>query len=264
MFTLPSYKQLKSSLGEYDAVVQFQECARLTLMTKYEVAKQEKKIKFPDFITKESAMYGIHLHNLTTKEYPNIIFQSYLIMPNSLLEEFIDDFVDDYNSLFGVNIKLPNTKSKCKLEKLIELLSNEGILNCVQQQELDLYNYYRLIRNSFAHKLPLGNLSLASIDISYFKLKYPQFNAPNEPDTLRFDDFILFTATVKNIAYQITKSIESNINWLNFLKTNKNSFPKLVKLKGDRAITYVRNCISVKYGLTLSNEDINNSIGPFE
>lgn len=264
MFTLPSYKQLKFSLGEHDAVVQFQECARLALMTEYDIAKQETGLSFPDFITKEATKYGIHLHNLTIKAYPNIVFQNYLVMPNSLLEEFVDDFVNDYNVLFNSNIQLPNVKGKCKLEKLIDLLIGNGIVNSVQQKELDLYNYYRLIRNSFIHQLPFKSLSSVSVDISYFQMEFPQLKAPNEPDLLKFDDFILFTALVKRIAFQITQSVESNICWDSFLQRNKSKFSKLRKLKGQRVITYIQNCISADYGLKLSVEDINNGIGPFE
>ena len=264
MFTLPSYKQLKFSLGEHDAVVQFQECARLSLMAGYDIVKQETDLPFPDFIAKESAKYGIHLHNLTIKEYPNIIFQNYLVMPNSLLEEFIDDFINDYNVLFNSNIQLPYVKGKCKLEKLIDLLNVRGIVNSVQQKELNLYNYYRLIRNSFVHQLPFKSLSSASVVVSYFQTEFPQLEAPNEPNLLKFDDFILFTALVKRIAFQITQSVESNVCWCSFLQGNKSKFPKLGKLKGQRAIIYIQNCISADYGLKLSIEDIENSIGPFE
>lgn len=263
MFTLPSYRQLKFSLGEHDAIVQFQECARLALMTRYEAAKQETDLTFSEFITKESAKYKIHLHNLTINKYPNIIFQNYLVMPNSLLEEFIDNFINDYNVLFGTNLQLPNPKGKCKLEKLIDFLSDNGVANSVQQKELDLYNYYRLTRNSFIHKLPFKSLSSASIDIFYFKANFPQLNAPNEPDFLKFHDFILFTALVKNIALQITKSIEPNICWASYLQMNKDKFIKLGKLRGRRAIIYIKNCVKVNYGLELSDGDINN-IGPFE
>jgi len=265
MFNLPSYKQLKLSLGEHDAVVQLQECARLTLTKKYEDIKRVRNISFPDFIKEESAQFGIHLHDLTIKTYPNIVFQNYLIMPNSLLEEFIDSFVDDFNSLLLLNTSLPKTSNKCKLERLLELLSNNGYNSIVNSKELDLYNYYRLIRNKLAHKLPTGNLSLSSnVDVTYFQNKYPQLQAPNEPEELTFDDFILYTATIKSIAQQITQSIASSINWCSYLQNNRNQFPRLKRFKGERAIVYIKNCIKKDYGLQIGTNDIENSLGPFE
>lgn len=112
-------------------------------------------------------------------------------------------------------------------------------MNSVQQKELDLYNYYRLIRNSFVHQLPFKSLSSVSVDVSYFQTEFPQLEAPNEPNLLKFDDFILFTALVKRIAFQITQSVESNICWCSFLQANKSKFPKLGKLKGRRVIIYI-------------------------
>lgn len=267
MFSLNSYRYLKQSLGEHDAIVQFQECARKSLLHKFEVAKKESDIDFPSFITKESFRFGIHLHNLTIKSYPNIIFQSYLIFPNSLMEEFVDNFINDYNKLFNTKTKLPddkkNEEKKCKLEKLIELLKNNGIKGAVTEVEFEIYNYYRSLRNQTAHTKSKKK-TISEKSVSFAKEKYPQLTAPNNPENLSFDDFILFTATIKKIAFQITQSISSKIDWESYIKNNKDDFPKINRFVGDRVIAYVQNIISSNYGLTLDKEVIEKNIHPFE
>lgn len=267
MFSLNSYRYLKQSLGEHDAIVQFQECARRSLLDKFDSVKKESDVDFPSFISKESLRFGIHLHDLTIKSYPNIIFQSYLIFPNSLMEEFVDNFINDFNKLFNAKTKLPDDKrnegKKCKLEKLIELLKELKIKGMVNEVELEIYNYYRSLRNQTAHTKSKKR-TISEKSVSFIKDKYPQLAAPNKPENLSFDDFILFTATIKKLAFQITQSISSKIDWGAYIKKNKDDFPKIKRFVGDRVITYVQNIISSDYGLTLDKEVIEKNIYPFE
>lgn len=270
MFNPHSYKYLKQSLGEHDAIVQFQECARRSLLDKFKLDKAKNNVDFPSFITKESFSVGIHLHNLTIKTYPNIIFQSYLIFPNSLMEEFVDNFINDYNKLFNAREKLPDDKKnegkKCKLEKLLELLENNGITETVSEIELDIYNYYRSLRNRTAHtkSRQKGNCFVTEKVLLFTKEKCPKLTAPNEAENLNFDDFIFFTATIKNIALQITQSISPKIDWGAYLERNKDCLPKSKKFVGHRAITYLQNIIRNDYGVTLESEFIEKIICPFE
>lgn len=86
---------------------------------------------------------------------------------------------------------------------------------------------------------------------------------------MSFDDFILCTANIKNIADLLTISLLPNINWEQLVLNNREQLiPKYERFvhggRTKRLQTYVLNCIRTLYGYTLDELTINNIIGSLE
>ena len=98
---------------------------------------------------------------------------------------------------------------------------------------------------------------------------YTTLSEPKEKSKLSFDDFILCTANIKNIADLLTISLLPNINWEQLVLNNREQLiPKYERFvhggRTKRLQTYVLNCIRTLYGYTLDELTINNIIGSLE
>ena len=98
---------------------------------------------------------------------------------------------------------------------------------------------------------------------------YTTLNEPKEKSQLSFDDFILCTANIKNIADLLTVSLLPHIDWEQLVLSNKDKLiPRYVRFlregRTKRLYTYVLNCVRILYGYTLDELTINNIIDSLE
>ena len=152
----------------------------------------------------------------------------------------------------------------------MDALSQNGISPSIEKFKKDLYDYYRLLRNDVAHCLNQDYKkeykALDKIAIAAF---YPTLNEPKEKPLLSFDDFILCTANIKNIADLLTVSLLPHIDWKQLVLSNKDKLiPQYVRFlhegRTKRLHTYVSNCVKSLYGYTLDKLTINNIIDSLE
>lgn len=260
-FRLPCLRRLKKTLGEYDALVEYVELA--TRKFKFDF-KSQQKLSFQEFLSSEATKQKICLRNLTLANYESFKNKYYLILPYAAFGTFLSDFKKNFTVLFGEKYDIQ--ECEIKLDSICKFLKDNGFFLNLDSWSLDLYDYYRLLRNSLAHdsrkKMKDIENIYSSIDMNSVHTYFSTLSAPHDMDSLNFDDFILFTANIKYIAENLTLSLESKIDWVEFSKRNLKLFPKRHQFKQNksRLMVYVRNVISTNYGLALADSEIENII----
>ena len=240
-FDIPSNRKLWLTLGQYDALVEYQEVASRYYLGTFDV----KKESFDAFLSRTSTATGVRLNSISLANFRKKQYQGYLVFPNASFDEFITDFVDDVRFLIDPAFAL----SKIDGSK---------------------FDYYRLLRNDVAHSLNQDyEKEYKAIDKIAITAFYPTLNEPNEKSQLSFEDFILCTANIKNIADLLTVSLLPHIDWKQLVLSNKDKLiPQYVRFlhegRTKRLHTYVSNCVKSLYGYTLDKLTINNIIDSLE
>ena len=260
-FSIPSYRNLKKSLGEYDALVEFLECSCRAFLKNHE----NSGLNFNEYLAEESAEYGIYLIDLSLENYRHVINSSYLLFPYASFDEFISSYINEVCFLIKKDFEFVYKKDASRFERLIISLNDIGINPEIPQIQIDLFNYYRLIRNSVAHK-GVNNLTsiYKRIDLNEIKSMYPTLTGLQEEGITDFDDFILCTANIKDIANILTIALEKHINWVDIMRQNDDIFPKHKKYNLKRKKTYIINCLRIRYGVILNDSTYVEILGSLE
>lgn len=264
-FDIPSNRNLWQTLGQYDALVEYQEVASKYYLGSFD----DKKESFDAFLSRTSTATGIRLNSISLENFREKQYQGYLVLPNASFDEFIADFVDDVKFLIDPAFALSKTGGS-KLDKLLDALSQKGISPSIEKFKKDLYDYYRLLRNDVAHCLNQDyEKEYKAIDKIAITKFYTTLNEPKKKSQLAFDDFILCTANIKNIADLLTVSLLPYIDWKQFVLDNKEKLiPRYVRFLREGRIkrlhTYVLNCVRTLLAYTLDELTINNIIDSLE
>lgn len=264
-FNIPSNRMLVKTLGEYDALVEYQEVANRLMLNEQENSKEP----FRDYLARVSKDVKINLNDITLQDYKSAIIQGYLVFPNASFDEFLGGFVDEVRLLIDDQFDI-HGKTGCNFEKIVDALEDISIMPTIDREKIKLYNYYRLLRNDLVHRLNNNYKSeYNAIDKHIIKGLYPTLSGPNQKSSLNFDDFILCTANIKNIAFEITKSLLPHINWVNKILANKNVWiPKykkfLIENRTKRLYSYISTVMFFLYGIKLTECDIETIIGSLE
>lgn len=265
-FSIPSNRNLWHSLGEFDALVEYQEVASRNYLDVFDSTKET----FRDYLMRTSCAVGIHLNDITLDNFKQVQHQGYLVFPNASFDEFISAYVKDVKFLITPDFELSNKNDNCKFDNLLDALSVIGIVPKIDVAKINLYHYYRLLRNDIAHRL---NKDYAKeyklIDSSAIHSLYPTLGLPMPKNGLNFDDFILCTANIKNIADILTLSILQHIDWEKVILEKKEQIiPQYSRFirenRSKRLHTYISNCIATQYGIRLPESTIERIAGSLE
>lgn len=235
------------------------------MLSAYDATKET----FRNYLSRVSKDAGVYLNDITLQNYKVAQYQGYLIYPNASFDEFLTGFVDDVKLLINNQFSESDING-CRFDKVIDALKNIGIVPIIAEEKLKLYHYYRLLRNDVAHRLNKSYTDeYNSIDLGAINGFYPSLAPPQPKESLNFDDFILCTANVKNIADEMTKSLLPHINWIKLVLDNIDKWlPKYKRFisegRKERLKTSVNTRIFTLYGLKLSEYDIESIIGSLE
>lgn len=264
-FDISANKKFWKQCGEYDSLIQFEECCHRALLERYNEEKsKDHSLSFKLFTNKIAAGTKVNLGFFDFDNYENSLYASYIIYPYGAFDCFIQDIIKNLKDLL-INIKIDKYKGKgTKLSQLIKQLKTKGIDVKIEQFKKDLFDYYRLRRNSVAHMLPETTYIRAFKKIVKSRHLVNK-TYPNQPkaltsyDKMTFDDFVVCTANLKNISDIITCAIEKNINWkkigesrpywINYKKINA-----ICSFEKQKKIDFVRKVIEGRYGVGLSDE----------
>ena len=147
-FNIPSNRKLWLTLGQYDALVEYQEVASRYYLASFDIQKES----FDAFLSRTSTATGVRLNSISLTNFREKQYQGYLVFPNASFDDFITDFVDDVRFLIDPAFALSNIDGS-KLDKLLDALSQKGVSPSIEKFKKDLYDYYRLLRNDVAHCL---------------------------------------------------------------------------------------------------------------
>ena len=265
-FNIPSNRSLWHSLGEFDALVEYQEVASRNYLDAFDVTKET----FRDYLKRTSGAVGIYLNDITLDNFKQVQHQGYLVFPNASFDEFISAYVKDVSFLLAPDFELSNKNNDCKFDKLLDALATIGINPEIDNAKVKLYHYYRLLRNDIAHRLHKDyKKEYDSIDRCKIHSFYPTLGVPMPKNELDFDDFILCTANIKNIADILTLSIYPQIDWEKVISEKKeqiiprySQFIREKRLK--RLRIYINNCVAARYGIQLSDTIVEEIVGSLE
>lgn len=195
------------------------------------------------------------------------MYAAYLVYPYANFDYFLNELVEDLAQL-GIKIQIQKTyyKKRCtKLCQVLRQLKSKGINVSIDSYKTEMFDFYRLRRNAVAHMLPVSTYISAFNKVQKSKnqvLKtYPhQPSALQSANQINFDDFIVCTANLKNIADIIVRAIECHINWKNIGKTHPKwidyrGFNSIYLLDRDRRIGYIRSKVASLYGVQLTDEE---------
>lgn len=264
-FDIPSNRKLWLTLGQYDALVEYQEVASRYYLGTFDV----KKESFDAFLSRTSTATGVRLNSISLANFRKKQYQGYLVFPNASFDEFITDFVDDVRFLIDPAFALSKIDGS-KFDKLLDALSQNGISPSIERFKKDLYDYYRLLRNDVAHSLNQDyEKEYKAIDKIAITAFYPTLNEPNEKSQLSFNDFILCIANIKYITDLLTVNLLPHIDWKQLVLSNKDKLiPEYVRFlhegRTNRLHTYVLKRVKSLYGYTLDKLTINNIIDSLE
>ncbi len=246
-------REMWKALGEYDALAQYLELTSRKFQSEY--AKIDG-LSFAEFLTQEAQKEDVPTRNLTLNNYLSYKIMMFLTLPYSSFDHFIDEFKNDYNKLFGQRLEMDGDGSN--YDKLIKALKKNGICPQIDKFKVDLFNYYRLVRNVFAHQcdtITKINHAFSAIDKKQVTDYYTTLAEPKSYDQLVFNDYVLCTANIKNISDIITESLGEKVDWLDYARRNANQFKKLKgRTLTNRVYHSIMNSVSSDYGIILDVE----------
>lgn len=260
-FRLRCHSELFKELGEYDAIVEFTEVAIRDFI------KQVPNGDFNKYLEKKSAEHGIRVNSVKEEMFRSRISQSYILSVFQTFELYLRKLKNEYGDLYNLKIVLADT-SDSLLKKTMQKISNSKRINQeIGESRIETFEYYRAIRNKYAHEyIDDKKMGRAFSKITEFKTNieknYPDLNAPNLWTEIGFDDFILFTRTVKDIARGIAVLVEpmDETVYISYYR-RANLFTKFNENR-DRKITALKNDIKERFGITENLESIMNDIVP--
>lgn len=251
-FNLPCNRQLWKTLGEFDALMQYVECAIIS----FEEKQKESDLTFQDFLKSQANKMSYPIFNLSFSEPRQISHNMFLLYPHSCLDTYIDGVVQNMRELGFRDFSLADTKGVSRLENLKTALIRVGAKPNMDDYNMPIYKYYKLLRNRLSHDVL--NVRVVEIENAYknvIKIKHEIDKRFKNPDALKemgvleFSDYILCTAIIKNICDKLVISIEPLIKWENY--TIKKEYCKEIKrIKGlneQRQLRYVRNYVASRF-----------------
>ena len=264
-FNIPSNRLLWKSLGEYDSLVEYQEVACRLMLASYDKTKES----FREYLIRISQSTGVRLNDISLQNYKQCQYQGYLIFPNASFDEFLSGFADDVRILIDDSFAESKIDG-CRFDKVIDSLYKKNITPNIDEAKVKLYHYYRRLRNDVAHRLNNNyDGDYKAIDLSAIHTFYPTLSVPQPKMSLTFDDFILCTANVKNIADEMTRSLLPHIDWVKLASSNIDKWlPKWKRFVAEGRINRLKSSIKTifftLYGLKISDYDIERIVGSLE
>ena len=145
-FSFQSFRNLKKGLGEFDAVV---ECNELAI--REFISNLSKAINKETFIHSLSEKYNVKVDTVSIKLFESRIRQFYIMSVMQKAEQFFDEFKKEYKDYKSewINKKDGETDLDNLLINTFGSLKN-GIKE-IKDEVYYGYEYYRFIRNRFAH-----------------------------------------------------------------------------------------------------------------
>ena len=269
-FDLPSDKWFWNKCGELDSIVEFQECTHLSFIQSFKNDGNGRS--FGDYCEEIAGKYHVKLGVFSVTDYKETLYATYLITSFASFDNFLLRFKEDAKCL-GINLKLKEWKlvgkRKVKLpffEQICNALKSKGIVPHFEKWNKELLKYYKQRRNVVAHHLNKSDYIKSLQNVQKYRndllKRYPSItNAIQNTGDLSFDDFILCTANLKNIAHIMSISLENHINWnkvgkrkpsfIDYIEINKIHFDK------QKQINIIRKNVEMMFGISLTDKECN-------
>jgi len=196
-FRFASYREFKHELGKTNAAV---ECAELAVRKFLHEAEQSRDGSA--FVKAASVKYGVHVDKLDAQLLKRLLAQLHITTIHQEFESFLETVIREYRGK-AADLERGDSLLKGTLKDVFG--SYDAGVKKMGRFEVETAEYYRLVRNSFAHD---GSTAAAKTDIPRLRDmletqddgSYKRLSAPNAPEAVNFDDFILFSRIAKRLA----------------------------------------------------------------
>lgn len=257
------YQNLKERLGLFDAVIECNELALREFILNSKIAESPK-----EYIKSLSSKHSIKVDSVDTQLLHSRIRHFYIMSVSQQADQFFDEFREEHkkinNSEWG-----DRNKGETNLDYILRtlFLTLENGKAKIGIELYTCYEYYRKIRNRFAH----SDNDDDKVDEEFKKVQvfkewyqelYKVSNSPKLYDFIDFDDFKLFSNIIKAIAFKLCVHLkptleniaveiirQSNIKPLNksVPKVDFKSFQR-IRNKPNRYINAFTNFINTHFG----------------
>ena len=192
-------------MGEHNASCQFIELAVRTMQS-------DHQLQSSDDVRKLAETYGLKLTTYDPKLFYGHIVRSYLSITQSSFEAFLQDLHRLINAVTVTNID-NRRDGESEIECICRYYNKQQI--SYVKNDAYICDYYRLVRNSSTHINKRDGQS--NIKVAYGKInrevlandsRTRRLNAPNIPEDLCFDDFVLFSRSCVHLAKELYEGID--------------------------------------------------------
>jgi hypothetical protein len=246
-----SYTSLKKKLGEYDALVEYNELAIREFLLEAE--------KNTDFLSKLSEKHKIKVDFFNKQKFNSRIRLLYILSVSQQADHFFSEFRKEYKSISSLIWK-NRIDGEADIDYILRTIS--GDVNTgkekIGKQLYDIFNYYRLVRNEFIHNDNDYNdidAKWSKIDLKDMPLRYSRYKSPKKMVDIDFDDFILYSLVLKDIAFQFCIHFRPNLSELALMiakegEAKSSTYKALGKLKNNptRYHNAIQNFLNTHYG----------------
>lgn len=239
-FRLNCVSELYKNLGRFDAIVEFTEISIRDF-----IHQANQTGDFDSFLQTKSNQHNIRVNTIDQSVYRARISHSYILSVYQTAELFIHQFRDEHIDLYNNTWTLDDTKDNLLIKTIRKISAVNPATASIGEHRLSIFNYYRVVRNKYSHdRISETRVDQEFQNINQFRTQiqtdYPGLAAPNDFDNISFDDFILFSRTIKDIAYRLNDLVIPTNEQLRgyyirkgfFNELNENPLRKANALKG--------------------------------
>jgi hypothetical protein len=202
-FRFMAYRDFKRTLGKVNAAV---ECAELAV--RRFLQDVDRSGNPTAFVQAVSAELNVRVDHLDAPLLRGLIAQLHIASVHQEFECFLTTMARE---LRGKAIE-PDRRDSLLKATLKQLLGGyEKGLKEVGRFEVEVAEYYRLVRNGFAHE---GADGAPKTDVARLRElvkqqgdSFSRLNAPHSFGAVDFDDFVLFTRVVKRLAEKLCQAV---------------------------------------------------------
>lgn len=201
--TISSISNIKKLIGAQDSCLQTNQVSILYLEEQAN-ASENAEAFMHDLFSKYKISRGTNdLSYFKLTLYKSFILQTYNLVEPSFKK--LNKQFKYYNNLEDGWKAKDGDKNLDPLNQLVNNLSREDREKFRSYPEYYLLDYYRLVRNSIVHlqedddehKKTLQYYKANILEKKEYFITTYELNAPNEPNNLSFEDFMLYTRTLK-------------------------------------------------------------------
>jgi hypothetical protein len=202
-FRFIAFRDFKRTLGKMNAAVECAELAMRRLLR--DVEQSNNRAEFVQAVSKE---FNVRVDSLDASLLKGLIAQFHIATVHQEFEGFLTSLARE---LRGKAIK-PDEGDSLLKGTLKQLLGGfEEGQNKIGRFEVEIAEYYRLVRNGFAHDGADGavkkNVTRLRSLVKEQGVTFSRMNSPNTFESVEFDDFILFTRVVKKLAEKLSQAV---------------------------------------------------------
>lgn len=244
-FRFVCYRDLHNTLGAVDAIV---ECIELSVRHFHCLAQEDVDVN--NFVKQMSDKYYVKVSAINFNSLKQRASCLYLLNVYQQFEQYLRDLRKEY----PLEDSWSDDKNRSLFLNTLDNLRNKN--KVITSFEIDLIEHYRLVRNYFMHSIDIEscnqNVKVLRSSVIKDKVLY-KYSAPNMYDQIEFDDFLLFTKVVKDVAIKmciIGKPTDDYIIEMLVRRPTYDSFQKgIKKLKNNstRATKAIQGFIFSEY-----------------